>query len=111
MQPRYCKILIEKYDALKGAESEIKQRVLRIQSNWMKTARQLEILARVRETMDDQHQRVQDEVTEVLLEKLMSADTRIKSLQAKKSRKSDHSDDSVKFVKWKYALTKECLDK
>ncbi|KAJ9605761.1 hypothetical protein H2200_009610 [Cladophialophora chaetospira] len=105
---KYCKILIEKYDTLKSAESEIKQRVLRIQSNWMKTARQLELLALVWETIDGQLQRVQDGVTEVLLEKLMSADTRIKSLQAKKSKQPD---GSAKASKWKYALTKECLDK
>ncbi len=109
---RYGKILEDQYATFKGAETELSERILCVESNWKRTAMQLDFLLQIWQTLDEEHQNIQSQILRVLVSKLETAISQLKRVQRKK--RDNGSDDEKKAVgikRWKYVLVKECLDK
>jgi hypothetical protein len=103
---RYGKILIDQYAAFKGAEAEINERILCIESNWKRTVVQLQFLRDIYKTLDEEHQNIQSQVLRVLANKLEMAIFQIQRVQERKGK-----GNAIGARRWKYVLVKECLDK
>ncbi len=101
--------------SVKGAESEIAERVLCIENQWKRTSLQLDILQRVWQSLDEEHQNIQKQVLNVLIGKLTIAVSKIDSLLIEnKSTTSSVKDQRKQLVgvkRWKYVLLKEGLDR
>ena len=91
--------------------------VLCVQSHWIKMSKQLEFLQRVWETLDEDHQMMQNQVLQVLVSKLREAVVKIEGVLHKredKHKNTPNNDSSSKegdVKRWKYALVKDCLEK
>jgi hypothetical protein len=111
MRFRYGKVLIEKYEAFKGAKTEINERILCIESHLKRKTSQLTFIKHVWETLDAEHQKLQNQNFQVLVVKLKIAISQIEKVEMKPS----HSDDGnlvVGLKRWKNVLyLKESLDK
>ena len=114
---RYGKLLLEKYEALKDAEKEVTELVLCVQSHWIKMSKQLGFLRRVWETLDEDHQIMQNQVLQVLVSKLREAVVKIEGVLHKRDDKykttpnNDSTGNHGDVKRWKYALVKDCLEK
>lgn len=105
---RHGKTLVERYKTLQGAESEIKERVILIQSRWQSSQLQLELLTRLWNTLDPEHQELQERVVQVLAGKLRVALSQIDKVE--RINPGDNVHAGVK--RWKYMLyVKDSLDK
>jgi hypothetical protein len=109
-QHRYGKIFIETCASLKGAETEIDERVLCVKSHWKRTSMQLVFIKQIWETLDEEHQNIQTQILQVLGSKLSIAISKLDKLSKKRSnnRVTKHRVTEVK--RWKYLLVKQCLD-
>jgi hypothetical protein len=108
---RYGKILVEQYAAFKGAADEINERVLCVESIWKRTTVQLNFLRKVYETLDEEHQDIQDRILQVLVSKLKAAIFQLERVKKKKSGKDARNNSNVVELKrLKYILIKECMD-
>src|SRR5579862_720168 len=103
---RYGKILIDQYATFKGADAEINERILCIESIWKRTTVQLEFLQDIYQTLDEEHQDIQSQVLQVLFSKLEMAISQIQRVQKKKGK-----GNVIGMKRWKYVLIKESLDK
>ncbi|RYP36152.1 hypothetical protein DL767_003484 [Monosporascus sp. MG133] len=109
------KTVIETCSALHNAEQEVRERGTRLRSNCLAMKLQLEILRQTRNNFDEEGQKVQDEVLQILASKLDATETKLKSLV--KCRSSALSSDafSAEFTmskreRTKYATLKDRLD-
>jgi hypothetical protein len=105
---RYGKVLLQAYADFKAADVEIRERVVRVESTWMKICTQIRVLQSVWNTLREEHQNNQDETLQILISKLSKAIKRLESVQR---RGGPTSDRVIGVKKWKYALVKESLDK
>lgn len=101
---------MDQYATFKGAETEINERVLRIESNWKRTTMQLNFLQQVWETLDEEHQSIQNQILRVLVSKLETAISQIERVQRKKDENMGDRNNPVKIKRLKYTLVKDCLD-
>ena len=101
--------------SVKGAESEIAERVLCIESHWKRTSLQLDFLQRVWKSLDAEHQTIQTQILHVLVGKLTIAVSKIDALimgnKWKLASDKDQRQHQTGLKRWKYALVKEGLDK
>lgn len=112
---RHGNDLVRMCASVKGAESEIAERVLCIESHWKRTSLQLDFLRRVWQSLDEEHQTIQKQILHVLIGKLTIAVSKIDSLIAgnisKTSSVKDRRRQLTGVRRWKYVLLKEGLDK
>src|SRR5947207_9008083 len=105
---RYGKILVDHYTTFKGADTEVDERVLYIESYWKRTSIQIEFLRQVWSTLDGEHQDIQTQILWVLVSKLEAAISQIERVQKKKKDKDGDNETTVVGIKrWKYLLIKE----
>jgi hypothetical protein len=72
---------------------------------------QLNFLRKVYETLDEEHQDIQDRILQVLVGKLQAAIFQLERVKKKKSGKDARNNSNVVDVKrLKYILIKECMD-
>jgi len=107
---KYGKILIETCASFKGAATEIDERVLCVKSHWKRTSMQLDFINRIWETLDEEHQNIQTQILEVLVSKLLVANSKLGELSKTRadSRVTVHQVTEVK--RWQYLLVKQRLD-
>ncbi len=112
---RHGNSLVHMCASVKGAESEIAERVLCIESHWKRTSLQLDFLRRVWQSLDEEHQTIQKQILHVLIGKLTVAISKIDSLivgsESRTSLVKDQRQQLAGVKRWKYALFKEGLDK
>ncbi|KAL4886054.1 hypothetical protein BJY04DRAFT_178426 [Aspergillus karnatakaensis] len=58
-------ILVEKCSAFRHAESEISEGLTRICNCWIRTRLQLQVVRKLADTLDDDHQQMQSETLEI----------------------------------------------
>jgi hypothetical protein len=107
---RYGKILVEQYAMFKNAADEINERVLWIESIWKRTTIQLAFLQKVCETLDEEHQDIQNRILQVLVNKLQAAIFQLERVKRKKGKDSGNNDKAVELKRFKYIWVKECVD-
>lgn len=105
--------------ALRNAETEIQERVLRLDNGWVRWSQQLSSLRRVEHMMDEHHREVYAQTLETFLVKLKTVTTQIRGLVVE--RKPDLVgakpgyliDSAVNYEpkSVKYMLKKKSLDK
>lgn len=104
---RYGKILIELYSSFKGANAEIRERIIAVEASWNRTRLRINIIERIRDTLDERHRRVQDDILQILFTKLLAANQQASRVVREGSAKKDGKEAR----KWKYPLVKESIDK
>lgn len=109
-QPRYGKILVKICATFKDAEAEISERVLCVESHWKRTTMQLDLIKRIWETLDEEHQSIQIRILQVLSGKLSIAISKLEKCSKKKSGNQATERQVTEVRRWKYILTKQCLD-
>jgi len=77
---RYGQMVVEKYRTFKGADIEINERVLRIETQWKRTSSQLSFVNQVWQTMDRDLQILHDQILQVLMSKLQIAHDHIEGI-------------------------------
>jgi hypothetical protein len=112
---RHGNNLVHMCASVKGAESEITERVLCIETNWKRTSLQLDILRRVWQSLDEEHQTIQKQILNVLIGKLTIAVSKIDSLMVGNklttSPVKDQRHQLTVAKRWKYVLLKKGLDR
>jgi len=108
---RYGKALVEQYATFKDAADEINERVLCVESIWKRTTMQLDFLRKVCETLDEEHQDIQNRILQVLVSKLQAAIFQLERVRKKiDGKRSGNHDNAVKLKRFKYVWIKECVD-
>ncbi|KAF7510470.1 hypothetical protein GJ744_006316 [Endocarpon pusillum] len=107
---KYGRILVEKYATFKGAEAEIDERILYVQSHWKRTAIQLDFIIRIWKDLDEEHQTIQTRILQVLNGKLSIAISKLEDLYIKESDNQTSERQLMKRKKLKYVLIKRYLD-
>ncbi|KAI0971066.1 hypothetical protein F4678DRAFT_91408 [Xylaria arbuscula] len=108
---KYGKELRKICSSLKGAESEILERSLRLDNGCYRCIAQLQFLKQVQHILDEGHRELQERTLRVLIEKLTSAKSLLGSLVSAQISNGD-SGSKVVFVPKavKYAFRKDKLD-
>lgn len=98
--------------ALKHADTEVAERLVRLENNWIRFASQLNFYQRIQHIMDDEHRDVHDQTLQILQNKLEIVLSLLKRLVTP-SREKDEvfpSPPCHKIGRWKYAGRKSSLD-
>jgi hypothetical protein len=109
-QSRYGKILVETCATFKGAEAEIDERVLCVESHWKRTTIQLEFIKRIWKDLDEEHQTIQAQILQVLISKLSIIISKLDRLSKKKSDNRTTERRVAEVRRWKYVTIKQRLD-
>ncbi|KAI3328099.1 hypothetical protein HD806DRAFT_519934 [Xylariaceae sp. AK1471] len=100
--------------ALKGAESEIEERALRLETGWNRCIIQLMFLKEIHSKMDESHRELHERTLHMLGGKLSLATSILKGLVTSQPVNCGHDSEEfdIKFVpkRVKYAFKKERLD-
>ena len=107
---RYGRILIKTCATFKGAEAEISERVLCIESHWKRTAIQLDFIKQIWKTLDEEHQIIQERTLQVLISKLSIITSKLDKLPKKGSDNSAARQPVTGVKRLKYVMVKQCLD-
>ena len=94
----------------KGAEAEINERVLCIESHWKRTTMQLDFIQRIWKSLDEEHQTIQTQILQVLISKLNILISKLEKLSKKSSGNQATESQVTEVRRWKYVLIKRCLD-
>jgi hypothetical protein len=112
---RYGERLLKLCAAFRGAEEELTERILRIETGWLRISKQLEFMQRVEGLMDRYHRDINVMTIDVLQSKLKVVTSKLERV----IRMPDKDDDTnstaernatIKPRRWKYALFKESID-
>ena len=109
-QSRYGKILVETCATFKGAEAEINERVLCVENHWKRTDLQLDFIKRIWNGLDEEHQSIQDQIYQVLINKLSLITSKLVKLSERRSDNQATNGWVIEVNKLKYVLIKKCLD-
>ncbi|KAK7414263.1 hypothetical protein QQX98_006860 [Neonectria punicea] len=108
---QYGKELQKICSTLKNAESEIKERLLRLENFWLRYKTQLEFLKRVEPMMDESHRELVEQTLRMFLSKLEAVAAMLKRLlKPRNASKGPVSDAESVSKRLKYAFKKESLD-
>ncbi|KAJ3576575.1 hypothetical protein NPX13_g3654 [Xylaria arbuscula] len=109
---KYGKELRKICSAMKGAESEILERSLRLDNGCHRCIAQLEFLKQVQHMLDEGHRELQERTLRVLIEKLTSAKSLLRTLVSAQLSDGDSGSTKVVFVPKavRYAFRKDRLD-
>jgi serine/threonine protein kinase len=106
---RYGKALVAVCDRFRKAETEIAERITRIQALWLRTKLQLKLLRELAPLLDEEHRSIQDETLKVFANKLDITSTKLQSY-LKKNEDAGTLDDEWKVKSSRYALFGKSLD-
>ncbi|KAL3464527.1 hypothetical protein BJX64DRAFT_275736 [Aspergillus heterothallicus] len=90
-------ILVEKCSAFVHAADEVAEGLIRISNCWIRTKLQLQLVQRLSETLDEDHQKIQNETLEVLVVKLKATVRLVESVS---------TDEGVRRLKYAVLQTK-----
>ncbi|KAH7072778.1 HET-s/LopB domain protein [Paraphoma chrysanthemicola] len=110
---KYGKSLIALYSSFKNATTEIGERILLMETNWLRTEKQLDFLKRIWDKLDDDHQAIQLRILRLLIINLESAIEEVGKLgHTKKKGYAVGSDGKAgpEYKRWRYAFVKKGLD-
>ncbi|KAK3987684.1 hypothetical protein QBC44DRAFT_294654 [Cladorrhinum sp. PSN332] len=102
---KYGKELKYLCSALRQADTEVSERVIRLDNGWLRFQHQLNFLQRTHHVMEEDHRDICAQTLRVLLAKLEIVTDMLRRLVRKES------DKTVTVRKTRYALKKESLDK
>ncbi|OKL64437.1 hypothetical protein UA08_00880 [Talaromyces atroroseus] len=105
---KYGSILVELCSAFKNATSKIIEGVLRLKNYWIRAEVQLKVVESIAHTLDDEHQKIQQETLDLLASKLKIAVQSIESVI--KSKDPDDELAIVRVKRWKYALVQQKIE-
>jgi hypothetical protein len=106
--PRYGKSVVERYNSFKATEREISEQALSLAGRWKRISLQLQFLKEIWSSLDEEHQRLQDEVLQILVQKLQHAVLQISKVETRHDGAG--SGRLSRLKQWKYAFTvKECF--
>jgi hypothetical protein len=100
---------VEVCDRFRKAETDIAERITRIQALWLRTKFQLRLLRQLAPILDEEHRNIQDETLKVFANKLDIATTKLRSY-VKKNGGDGASDNEWNVKSSKYALFRKSLD-
>ncbi|KPM39368.1 hypothetical protein AK830_g7189 [Neonectria ditissima] len=108
---QYGKELQKLCSSLKSAESEIRERLLRLENFWLRCRTQLEFLKRVEPMMDESHRELVEQTLRMFLSKLETVTALLKRLLKPRNASDGPVVDAETVPKRiKYAFKKESLD-
>ncbi|KAL9622127.1 MAG: hypothetical protein Q9160_003470 [Pyrenula sp. 1 TL-2023] len=113
---KYGRILVDTCAAIKNATRDIQERLLRIENSWNRIKIQINFLNKVWADLDDEHQHLQDQILQVLLNKLTYAEFKIRGVikdsgaGVNKSDEQHQQSKSKKVKALKYVFLKDYLD-
>jgi hypothetical protein len=108
---RYGKELRNICSALRGAESEVAERSLRLDNDCYRCIAQLQFLKQIQHIMDDGHRELQERTLRVLIEKLTSAKSLLRSLVSTQLSNGESGTEVIFVPKAvKYVFRKDKLD-
>lgn len=70
----------------------------------------MEFINRIWESLDEEHQSIQTRIFQVLIEKLSITISKLEKCSKKRSGKQGTEREVTEVRRWKYVLTKQCLD-
>ena len=108
-QTRYGNIFVDICATFRDAESQINERILRVRSYWKRTSLQLDFLKQIWQSLDEEHQTIQSEILDMLVDKLKAAISKLSKLEKPKNRSLQ--DQATQVKRWKFVFVKESLDK
>lgn len=76
---------IELYQAFRGAEKEVNEKILLLENHWTRLRIQLEFLRKISHIFDEQHAQVQQRLLHTLEEKLLAATSKVEVASAQTS--------------------------
>ena len=106
---RWGKILIDACNSFRNAESELNERVLRVEARWIQVEAQVILVKQLAPILEDEHQNIHDRTLAILSSKLQLAHSRIEAVKKKNDNRTvvqKHTD----IKRWKYVLKKDSLD-
>lgn len=110
MSYRYGKILLQLRAAFRNTDTELKERIVRVEASWLRISNQLRFLRCIAKSLDEQHQIVQQETLQILVFKLETVVTKLESIiKIKKSNNLSQGEGS-RVNKVKYLFVKESID-
>ncbi|KAF2278166.1 uncharacterized protein EI97DRAFT_247271 [Westerdykella ornata] len=101
---KYGKELVRLCSSFRNAGREIQERIIIIESTWLKAQYQIEFLTKIWKTLDVTHQEQQSQILDILETKLKAAIVQVQRVQ----RRHAGREDDIK--RWKYALVKDSID-
>ncbi|OIW23930.1 hypothetical protein CONLIGDRAFT_664331 [Coniochaeta ligniaria NRRL 30616] len=110
---KYGKELQKLCSALKNADVQVSERVLRLDNGWVKFTHQLNFLQRIQHVMEDEHRDVCEQTLRVLLGKLEIVTEMLRGLLKLEMPHDAILDPGfdVRIRKTKFAFKKESLDR
>jgi hypothetical protein len=102
--------LVEMYQTLRDARTEIADRALHIRHLWLRTSEQLVFLKKVWPSMQQDHQSNQLEVLAALKRLLKKAKRKTESLTKRVNDTTRADKQKLKIKRWKYVVVKPFLD-
>lgn len=100
---------MELYASFKAAETRLAEHIIRLESVWFRTTSQLQVLKSVWRSLDPTHQKIQNQIVEILAGKLKVAVSKIAANIKKEPNAASETPGKVR--RWKYTLLKEGLEK
>lgn len=99
--------------SLRNADTEITERILRLDNGWIRLCHQLNFLRRVQHMMEEEHREVYEQTLQIFLSKLKVVTSMLKRLVKPRSEAFGLGVGGVDFGprKVKFALHKDSLDK
>lgn len=104
---KYGKELIQLYSDFRNANAEVRERIQKIKTVWIRTERQIEFLGKIWKSLDSELQDHQSTLLDELVSKLDAAGKQIGRVLQKK----DDEDGIKKVNRMKYAAIKGSIDK
>lgn len=108
-------MLIEIYSSYQNASTEISERLIILDSNWLRTEKQLDFMKRIWDKLDKDHRAIQSQVLRLLVNSLEASINQIQNLEKKRKEKGNDLRLGAiirepEYKKWKYAMIKKSLD-
>ena len=108
---RYGNTLVQICATFKNAETEIKERVVRVEACWLRIGMQLDFVRRIAQILDEHHQLIHCETLRVISSKLEIVVTKLESVVGKKTIGGSSQQEEWQFKRVKYVVVKESIDK
>ncbi|KAL9131406.1 MAG: hypothetical protein Q9217_000674 [Psora testacea] len=108
---KHGRTLVETCATFKGAGAEINERILCVESHWKRTTMQLDFVKRIWKGLDKEHQTLQTQILQMLINKLSIIISKLEKLSKKGSDNRATERQATDVKRWKYVLIKQCLDK
>jgi serine/threonine protein kinase len=99
---------MELYTSFTNAGAEVEERVISVQETWTRTRLQIEFHKRIRESLDEEHRDVLENVLQMLSSKLLRSIQQIQRVL--KETPGPDGEAHTQIKRWKYPLVKDSID-